>query len=96
MKIKVSGESFFNYSEKLTTSLVSAIKKVTKKNPELSTSGGTSDARFISKICPVIEFGIVGKTMHQIDENVNLIDIENLSNIYYQFIFNFFSQKFNI
>ena len=96
MKIKVSGESFFNYSEKLTTSLVSAIKKVTKKNPELSTSGGTSDARFISKICPVIEFGIVGKTMHQIDENVNLSDIENLSNIYYQFIFNFFSQKFNI
>ena len=96
MKIKVSGESFFNYSEKLTTSLVSAIKKVTKKNPELSTSGGTSDARFISKICPVIEFGIVGKTMHQIDENVNLSDIEKLSNIYYQFIFNFFSQKFNI
>ena len=93
MKIKVSGESFFNYSEKLTTSLVSAIKKVTKKNPELSTSGGTSDARFISKICPVIEFGIVGKTMHQIDENVNLIDIENLSNIYYQFIFNFFFTK---
>ena len=42
---------------------------------------------FISKICPVIEFGIVPKTMHQIDENVNLIDIENLSNIYYQFIF---------
>ena len=72
--------------------MVSAIKKVTK-NPELSTSGGTSDARFISKICPVIEFGIVGKTMHQIDENVNLIDIENLSNIYYQFIFNFFFTK---
>ena len=59
LKTKVSGESFFNFSEKLTEAIVEAVKKVTRNEPELSTSGGTSDARFISKICPVIEFGIV-------------------------------------
>ena len=82
MKTKVSGESFFNYSEVLTNCLTTAIKKVTKKKPELSTSGGTSDARFISKICPVIEFGIVGKTMHQVNENVAIKDIVLLKEIY--------------
>ena len=66
--------------QKLTDSIVEAIKKVTKTEPELSTSGGTSDARFISKICPVIEFGIVGKTMHQINENINIIENPNKIN----------------
>ena len=71
-----------------------AIKKVTKTEPELSTSGGTSDARFISKICPVIEFGIVGKTMHQINENISVTDIEKLSEIYFLFLKNIFKDKF--
>ena len=87
---KVSGESFFNFSEKLTESIVKAVKKVTKNDPELSTSGGTSDARFISKICPVIEFGIVGKTMHQINENIPLDDIKKLSEIYFLFFTKYF------
>ena len=90
LSIKVSGESFFNYSERLTGALTKAIKSVTHKEPELSTTGGTSDARFISKICPVIEFGIVGKTMHKIDENVRIADLENLTKIYSNFLDNFF------
>ena len=61
LDVKISGESFFNFSEKLTQAIIKSIKSVAKISPELSTSGGTSDARFISKICPVIEFGLVGK-----------------------------------
>jgi len=94
LQTKVSGESFFNFSEKLTESIVNAVKTVTKNNPELSTSGGTSDARFISKICPVIEFGIVGKTMHQINENISINDIEKLSDIYFLFLKNIFEDNF--
>ena len=94
LKTKVSGESFFNFSEKLTESIVQAVKKVTKNDPELSTSSGTSDARFISSICPVIEFGIVGKTMHQINENISLTDIDKLSEIYFHFLKNIFKDKF--
>ncbi len=92
LSTKVSGESFFNYSEKLTKSIVKAVKKITNKEPELSTSGGTSDARFISELCPVIEFGIVGSTMHQVNENINVSDIESLSAIYLEFIKNIFDQ----
>ena len=55
---------------------------MTKIKTSLSTTGGTSDARFISKICPVIEFGIVGKTMHQVNENVAIKDIVLLKEIY--------------
>jgi succinyl-diaminopimelate desuccinylase len=61
---------------------VSAIEEVTGRKPELSTSGGTSDARFISSYCPVIEFGLVGQTMHQIDERVALVDLEKLTKVY--------------
>ena len=61
--------------------------------PEKSTSGGTSDARFITKICPVIEFGLVGKTMHKTDENVEIDDIINLTKIYNQFLSNYFGVK---
>ncbi|MCP3474013.1 succinyl-diaminopimelate desuccinylase [Bradyrhizobium sp. CCGUVB1N3] len=61
---------------------VSAISEVTGRKPELSTSGGTSDARFISSYCPVIEFGLVGQTMHQIDERVPVADLEKLTRVY--------------
>ena len=61
---------------------VAAIEEVTNRKPELSTSGGTSDARFISQYCPVIEFGLVGQTMHQIDERASVADIEKLTRIY--------------
>ena len=52
------------------------------RKPELSTSGGTSDARFISRYCPVIEFGLLGQTMHQVDERSSVADIETLTKIY--------------
>jgi succinyl-diaminopimelate desuccinylase len=61
---------------------VAAIEEVTGRKPELSTSGGTSDARFIASYCPVIEFGLVGQTMHQIDERTPVSDLENLTKIY--------------
>jgi len=61
---------------------VAAIEDVTSRKPELSTSGGTSDARFISSYCPVIEFGLVGQTMHQIDERTPVSDLEKLTKIY--------------
>ena len=92
---KVSGESFINYSHTLTQSLVRSIKTVTKLKPSLSTSGGTSDARFISEICPVLEFGSVGKTMHKVNEQVDLKNINILTEIYYQFIDNIFFNNIN-
>jgi succinyl-diaminopimelate desuccinylase len=61
---------------------VAAIEEVTGRRPELSTSGGTSDARFIASYCPVIEFGLVGQTMHQIDERASVADIEKLTKVY--------------
>ncbi len=92
---KVSGESFINYSDKLTKSLVKSIQTITKIKPILSTSGGTSDARFISEICPVLEFGAVGKTMHKANEMVELKNIKKLTEIYYQFINNVFINTIN-
>jgi succinyl-diaminopimelate desuccinylase len=61
---------------------VAAIEEATGRKPELSTSGGTSDARFISSYCPVIEFGLVGQTMHQIDERTAVADLETLTKVY--------------
>ena len=61
---------------------VAAIEEVTGIKPELSTSGGTSDARFIAKYCPVIEFGLVGQTMHQVNERVPVVDLEKLTKVY--------------
>jgi succinyl-diaminopimelate desuccinylase len=61
---------------------VAAIEEVTGRKPELSTSGGTSDARFISSYCPVIEFGLVGQTMHQVDERTPVADLEKLTKVY--------------
>jgi len=70
---------------------VSAIEEVTGRKPELSTSGGTSDARFISSYCPVIEFGLVGQTMHQVDERTPVSDLEKLTNIYRGVLDRYFS-----
>jgi succinyl-diaminopimelate desuccinylase len=61
---------------------VAAIEGITGRKPDLSTSGGTSDARFIASYCPVIEFGLVGQTMHQIDERTPIADLEKLTKIY--------------
>ena len=68
------------------------IKKVTRIKPKLSTAGGTSDARFIRKISPCLEFGLVGKTMHKIDESVSLSDLKKLTNIYLNILENYFKK----
>ena len=68
-----------------------AIKKVTGRTPELSTSGGTSDARFITAHCPVVEFGLVGQTMHQVDERVPIADLRALTTIYRNIIDKYFA-----
>ena len=85
-----NAEPFLTSDEFLKSTIEKAIKRVVKTNPKQSTSGGTSDARFISKICPVVEFGLVGKTMHKIDENVDVDDITKLVSIYSFFLSNYF------
>ena len=62
--------------------MVSAIEEITGRRPDLNTGGGTSDARFIVNYCPVIEFGLVGQTMHQIDERTPVADLDKLTQIY--------------
>ncbi len=66
------------------------IKEITKIKPKLSTTGGTSDARFIRKIAPCLEFGLVGKTMHKVDEAVSLTDLKKLSSIYLNILKHYF------
>jgi succinyl-diaminopimelate desuccinylase len=82
LDIHVTGESFLTPPGPLSDLLVQAVEQVTERKPELSTTGGTSDARFIKDHCPVAEFGLVGQTMHQANENVACADIDTLSEIY--------------
>jgi len=90
IKYEVSGEAFLTKSNKTTFMIQNTIKKITKIKPKLSTAGGTSDARFIRKIAPSIEFGLVGKTMHKIDESVPISDLNKLTNIYQNILKNYF------
>lgn len=84
---------FLTRDDRLIASLSSAVQDVTGRAPDLSTGGGTSDARFIKDVCPVVEFGLVGQTMHQIDERVALADLETLTAIYARFIETYFSDS---
>jgi len=79
---RVSGEAFLTKPNKTTLMIQDVIKKITKLKPKLSTTGGTSDLRFIRKISPGLEFGLVGKTMHKVDEAVSLKDLKSLTKIY--------------
>jgi succinyl-diaminopimelate desuccinylase len=79
---RVSGEAFLNQDEELTVLVQTSVQEVTGRTPEASSSGGTSDARFISKVCPTVEFGLPGATMHQVDEQVPAADVEKLADIY--------------
>ena len=92
---KVAGESFINNSKVFTDSLMKSIKKITKIQPSLSTSGGTSDARFISQMCPVLEFGLIGKTMHKSNEMVEIKNINKLTMIYFELLSDIFGEGFN-
>jgi succinyl-diaminopimelate desuccinylase len=82
---------FLTRDERLIASLTAAIEARTGRTPKLSTTGGTSDARFIKDYCPVVEFGLVGQTMHMVDENVPIADLEALTGIYETFIDRWFA-----
>ncbi|MER0236874.1 succinyl-diaminopimelate desuccinylase [Fulvimarina sp. MAC8] len=84
-------DAFQTRSEDLIVALSGAVAAVTGRTPQLSTTGGTSDARFIKDFCPVVEFGLVGQTMHMTDERVALADLEALTEIYDRFISRWFS-----
>ena len=86
-----SGNSFLTQPGTTTLMAKRIIKKVTKINPVFSTTGGTSDARFIKKIAPCLEFGLVNKTMHRVNECVSLKDLKNLKKIYYQILQKYFN-----
>ena len=86
----VSGEAFLTNPNSTTFMIRDIIKKITKIKPQLSTTGGTSDARFIRKIAPCLEFGLVGKTMHKVDEAVSLSDLKKLTLIYSNILKNYF------
>lgn len=91
LSIDVSGESFLTQPGPFSDCVVQAIRDIARCEPELSTSGGTSDARFIKNLCPVVEFGLVGQTMHKADECVSLADMEMLTRIYQSVLSSFFS-----
>ena len=90
IEYSVSGEAFLTKPNQTTYMIQDIIKKITKIKPELSTTGGTSDARFIRKIAPCLEFGLVGKTMHKVDEAVSLNDLKKLTLIYSNILKNYF------
>ena len=87
----LAADAFLTSAHELLAPLTAAITEITGVTPEYSTGGGTSDARFVKDLCPVVEFGPVGDTLHQIDERVPLADLERLSVIYHRFLELFFS-----
>ncbi len=81
-EVKISGEAFFTEPGALSALVADAVREVTGVEPELSTSGGTSDARFIRRLCPVLEFGLPGQSMHKVDEHAAVADVQGLTAIY--------------
>jgi len=90
IEYEVSGEAFLTKPNKTTYMIQNIIKKITGIKPKLSTSGGTSDARFIRNIAPCLEFGLVGKSMHKIDESVSVTDLKKLTKIYENILVSYF------
>ncbi len=90
-RIKISGESFLTPPGPLSDLVAQAVEAETNVRPELSTTGGTSDARFIKNHCPVVEFGLVGRTMHQVDECVEVAQIHQLKAIYTRILTDYFA-----
>jgi succinyl-diaminopimelate desuccinylase len=82
LKAMISGEAFLTPPGELSETMAAVVAEVTGVTPEASTTGGTSDARFLSKICPVVEFGLCNATMHKLDEAVAIADLEMLTEIY--------------
>ena len=90
-RTKVSGESFITPPGPLSDLVAKAVQAETGVTPELSTSGGTSDARFIKAHCPVVEFGLVGQSMHKVDEHVSVAHIHQLKSIYTRILQDYFA-----
>jgi succinyl-diaminopimelate desuccinylase len=91
MRVKISGESFITPPGALSDLVAKAVEAETGVSPELSTTGGTSDARFIKAHCPVVEFGLVGQSMHQVDEHVQIEHIHQLKAIYGRILRDYFA-----
>jgi succinyl-diaminopimelate desuccinylase len=92
LDIEVGGQCFITKPGPFTELIANAVKKVTGVSPELSTTGGTSDARFIKDYCPVAEFGLLGQTMHKVDERTGIDDIRNLATIYAEILSGYFAR----
>ncbi len=90
IEFKIGAQPFLTKPGPLSASLVKAVQEVTGEIPKLSTTGGTSDARFISKYCPVVEFGVLGTTAHQVDEHIAVEQIELLTQTYHRLMHNWF------
>lgn len=91
LELNLSGDAFLTPEGQLSDLIGNAVKEVTNRTVEMSTSGGTSDARFIKNYCPVIEFGLVNKTIHKVNECAGLKDIYLLKDIYFEIIKKYFS-----
>jgi succinyl-diaminopimelate desuccinylase len=91
MEVKITGEAFITPPGDLSDMVTRAIHRETNQNPVLSTTGGTSDARFVKAHCPVVEFGLVGHRMHQVDERVWIADIHDLKRIYTRILRDYFA-----
>ena len=91
LEVVISGESFITPPGELSDLVAHAVQVETNRTPVLSTSGGTSDARFVQHHCPVVEFGLVGKTMHQVDERVEIAQIHELKSIYTRILRDYFA-----
>ncbi|QJF53012.1 succinyl-diaminopimelate desuccinylase [Roseobacter ponti] len=91
LRIKISGESFLTPPGPLSDLVAAAVEAETGVKPELSTTGGTSDARFVKDHCPVVEFGLVGQSMHQVDEHVQVAHIHELKAIYARILASYFA-----
>ncbi len=90
LEVSGTGDVFLTKPGSLVSTLKEAVKSITGRVPALTTGGGTSDARFIKDICPVVEFGLVNATIHQVDEHTSVADLETLTAIYERFISNYF------
>ena len=91
LRLQVSGESFLTPPGDLSALVAAAVQAETGVVPVLSTSGGTSDARFIKDHCPVVEFGLVGRSMHQVDESAEVAHIHQLKAIYGRILRDYFA-----
>ncbi len=92
VRTAISGEAFLTEHSTFVELVASAVRTITSQEPDLSTTGGISDARFIRSLCPVVEFGLVGATMHAIDERVPMTEIEQLTTVYQRIIEGYFAR----